>query len=576
MNKKYYINVEALTPICVGAGAESSWKEGIDYVVGHDQKLYHINLRKVKEQGFDMDVISDFLSKKKDRWVLTDFFGEKLYAVSDKSFDLPAKSSNGIVMFIKNQLTGNPVIPGSSLKGAIRSVIYKYLRGGDGDTRKKESDFFGKFDAGDDFFRFIQVSDIDFESTRLVNSKIFNLRIDDNKDWKGGWKNASKQTDETICLTKFNTIYETLVPNQKGFGSIALSLNLYDLYKKNVKQSDELSSVKRPIVANDISFLFHIINQHTKNYLLKELAFFSKYEAERTDEVVKNINSLIELIPQDDDSSYCIIKMAAGSGFHSMTGDWQYDDYDKTGFLKDKKKYKSRKIAIDGDHLSLMGFVEISVLSADELKDVEQEREKKREDMVNEIKEKEIKREKLEQEKAVSMAEKKLKETQYNDLISKGKAEVRNESWIQAQNYYLAAKLLFPNKNDVGDDLIDDIKKKIVHNRKIEESQKLKEILDKSLQDRYQQELNIFIDHQTKLHTLFSQVIKWMNKNNKLQLDKVEQQVLFDKIKNIYLNLKTKEQKGWNSKEKWKELNKIVSDETIASWFGKIVGRAEI
>jgi hypothetical protein len=63
----------------------------------------------------------------------------------------------------------------------------------------------------------------------------------------------------------------------------------------------------------------------------------------------------------------CILKMAAGSGFHSITGDWQFDDYSidgvdtsrkiSRGTLKNVKSAKSRKIAILNDNeFTLMGL----------------------------------------------------------------------------------------------------------------------------------------------------------------------------------------------------------------------------
>jgi hypothetical protein len=59
------------------------------------------------------------------------------------------------------------------------------------------------------------------------------------------------------------------------------------------------------------------------------------------------------------------MKMSAGVGFHSITGDWLYDDYcDEPGLWPaddrrnaGKKRYKSRKIAEYDNHLQLMGFV---------------------------------------------------------------------------------------------------------------------------------------------------------------------------------------------------------------------------
>ena len=69
--------------------------------------------------------------------------------------------------------------------------------------------------------------------------------------------------------------------------------------------------------------------------------------------------------------------MSAGVGFHSITGDWQFDDYDKTKMWADgrnagKKKYKSRKIAEYNNRLQLMGFVRLRSLSEQEASEREQ------------------------------------------------------------------------------------------------------------------------------------------------------------------------------------------------------------
>ena len=63
--------------------------------------------------------------------------------------------------------------------------------------------------------------------------------------------------------------------------------------------------------------------------------------------------------------------MSAGSGFHSITGDWQFEDYSRTGVWdfgrnQGKQKYESRKIAVYGEHFDLMGFVKLTAISEEE------------------------------------------------------------------------------------------------------------------------------------------------------------------------------------------------------------------
>ena len=81
------------------------------------------------------------------------------------------------------------------------------------------------------------------------------------------------------------------------------------------------------------------------------------------------IDRLQALIPADD--SCCLLKMSAGVGFHSITGDWQFPDYTDTDYYKDgrnqgKKRYKSRKTAEWKGRLCLMGFVLLRTLDEGE------------------------------------------------------------------------------------------------------------------------------------------------------------------------------------------------------------------
>ena len=150
-----------------------------------------------------------------------------------------------------------------------------------------------------------------------------------------------------------------MAPGISGSLAIALKQNAIGLLPS---KDFILCKEAKEYLLRDITVLFGIINEHTKAYLEKELDFFKKYnEADRTSEIIKNIEELIQRIPSDNSS--CLLKMAAGSGFHSITGDWQYDDYDKTGFngKTGKNKYKSRKIVEYNEKLSLMGFVELIV-----------------------------------------------------------------------------------------------------------------------------------------------------------------------------------------------------------------------
>ena len=128
---------------------------------------------------------------------------------------------------------------------------------------------------------------------------------------------------------------------------------------------------KKSIMSNlDIAAkLCRIINDHTLKYLDKEIAFFDTYK--EGDYSIAIYNNLAEIEEEcwhihENEPLSCIIKMSAGAGFHSITGDWQFE-----GYIEDQRHHmdrkrggelpKSRKIAVSSSKaFSPMGFVKLT------------------------------------------------------------------------------------------------------------------------------------------------------------------------------------------------------------------------
>ena len=365
---KYPIELEVITPLCVGAGNDNEWTRGIDYVQ-KDGKVYVLDIQKAVANGVNIDRLSNLFLKSDEQGICS-LLGGRLNEIAKYIFNAPQITINPIKTFLRTQLFDKPIVAGSSLKGSIRSALFNYLR-----TNEETNDeVFGRMKDGTDFMRFIRIADIEMPSTELVNSKIFNLRKE-GSTWYGGWKhggtdrNDNSHTDLNYMPTGFNTLYECVVPGKKGYGSISLAGKAFAVLAENTSAEISYPEKKEGLLAGDISHLFMIINDVTREYLRKERDFFQKYPAERSDELERNIDFLLSLIPTD--GSYCILKMSAGVGFHAITGDWQYDDYDDTDIWKDKrnfgkKRYKSRKTVEYDRHLQLMGFVKLRRLSDEE------------------------------------------------------------------------------------------------------------------------------------------------------------------------------------------------------------------
>lgn len=581
INEKYDLKIEVLTPLSIGAGSEKDWVKGVDFVVNKG-KIYKLNLKKIVKEGVNIDRMTSFFASKNEQGIINLITEPKLEKVSDFVMPLPADSPNDIKAFVKNQLTGKPILAGSSLKGAIRSILFDYLR----DSELDEKQVFGSSVKGDEFMRFIKISDAEFDGTSLVNTKIFNLQR--KRDWVGGWKHGGKETGDKFNPTGFNTIYEALMPSDVGCASFMVSnqflevdwRRFYDQWQRETRKDAE--TIKHLIAKveskktllrdeNSLNTLFKVINNHTKEYLEKEKAFFEKYSADKTDLIIESIDKLLNLIPSDN--SYCILKMSAGSGFHSITGDWQFEDYtiesitlkrnggtDKSfGYNIDGKKSKSaksRKIAVYGEHFDLMGFVKLTAIS---------EEEKEKEQLAREA----LARKQAETERKQRDEQERL-EKEFERFYKLAEDAFSAEQWSEVLQHIKSAVRIFPDRSSRFDSLksIANEYIKLQEQQKAIDEAKQKEDEERKIANKVS--LAEKIAGMNKIPTLCGNVKQWMKYNNLGELTEDDKVVLKSKLLDLGKSLKEKEfKKQMNSSIK--DLTLILGQDLAQQWFDEIV-----
>lgn len=554
-DKKYPIELEVITPVSVGSGNDNEWMRGIDYVQKNG-KVYVLDIQKAAEKGVDLDRLTSLFLKYDERGIC-DLLGNQLESVSRLVFKSPAYTTNSIKAFLRTQLYGKPLIAGSSIKGSVRSALFSYLR--KDETTNEE--VFGNMKDGTDLMRFIRIADIEMPSSILVNTKLFNLRKD-GSEWSGGWKHSMGETTSQFNPNGFNTLYECVEPESKGIGSIILAGGAFDLMSKNSDKALSHTQEKKKLLNGDIRSMFHAINFVTKDYLCKEKIFFEKYPAERSEELIDNIDYLLSLIPMDDSS--CLMKMSAGVGFHSITGDWQYDDYTETGIWPDgrnagKKKYKSRKTAEFNGHLQLMGFVRLRVLNKEEIGLYEQSLESEHASIIESIvapaRQREAERqEALEKELQRKQAAKEeaLKQQSYQDFINLAKQCYQNEQFDDAINNAKEASSLYPDKTEPIA-LIEQCQKA----KEIREYQKREQLLTAQ---KFNQPLSEVIKGKTSVGNLIGTTVKWL-KTEGNTFGETELQALLCEAR----KLPAKELKRINGKRS--ELTKSIGEEWTAKFF---------
>lgn len=567
VNKKYEIELEVLTPTSIGAGGEKEWVKGVDFIQ-KENKVYILSLRNMIKQGVDINQLSTYFANREDNQIAT-ILGNNIERVSDKIFTSTITTANNIKTCTKNELSGLPIIPGSSLKGALRSVLFNHLR----KNETKESEVFGSIKTGDEFMRFVKVSDFEFEKTELINTKIFNLR-GSGEEWSGGWKHSQSGRNATtnkFSPTGFNTIYEAISPNSKGFGSIMFAEKQFKMLGvRNQKYGEQKNDLL------NIQSIFKIINRHTKNYLNKQLDFFKAYPADESDKIIENIRYLINQIPNDN--SHCVIKMAAGSGFHSITGDWQYDkDFINTGTWSfgrniGKRKYKSRKIACNKDSMSLMGFVKIKITS-----DEEKEKEFHARKMKVEAERQRLEKIRLETEQLEK------NKTLYVQLVNEAVELIDTGEYEEAKKKCSEASELFP-KNQGHKNLLSTIDNQLQKIKREKEWELAKQKEAEEAIKRKQQQIEAglsflaeqYDDGRYKVADFKgakNRINSWLRKANIEKLPEDEWEALTVNLKRIYDNLKPKDKKPWMkaSDGVWRDVEKWVGKEEAIRIFDKTV-----
>ena len=541
INEVYQLDIVVLTPLHVGSGSEKDLVKGLDFVQNAG-RIYCLNQKKVLNE-IDISTLSTALLNKDESLLINKLAG-KLDKVSDAIYEMSTTSDSDIKSFFKNGLINKPVLPGSSVKGAIRSILFKYLKN---TFQNNEEAVFGRPDIGDTFMRFIKVSDAAFDQLKLSNTKIFNL-CKKGEVWRGGWQHSGNQSDPMFKPIGFNTFYEVLPP--KAFSKITLSLadKAFNNFSSINRQS--FGAKKEDIIHKPIEFLFSIVNQHTTNYIKKEIDFYTKFPNNETDAIISSLKSVLAQVPGDH--SWCVLKMSAGSGFHSITGDWQFAEYtEQPGLWQDnrnsgKKKYKSRKIAIgnstDKFRFSPMGFIKIGRKSKEELeKDrlelqakIEAER-KIREDHLKKVEQEEIERVKAIKEEKYRIEQLEIQRLQ--------KEADEHQAEIQRQ---------------------EELKQKLEADEK-ERMEKLRNKIEGGLS---------FLSTSKNIDDAKKRIDNWMKKAKITVLPENQHYYLKDAIIRFYNSSSPRDKKNWTNSPNtgpWHHIKGWVGNEIAFSWYENIL-----
>ncbi len=294
----------------------------------------------------------------------------KLSQVSSRTMPLHATNYNRIKT-LKEQLIdgmGHPLIPGSSIKGAIRTAILNILlkelnhnwkedelknRWGKFSDKNIQSRIFGN-DPNHDFMRFLKIGDALFDPGSLLAMSVLSMNY---------------LFDQTKRDEKFLLLTEAIAAKEET--SIRLKLDV-DHWKKNIEANEIRQSI--PEFMLDYESLFQAINSFTRDLVEGEIEFWDEDKnLNVVESYLDELENILKVI-KNCTAKETVLRLGHGSGWIFMTGGWiknnnfisddlyfQIEDATRPNNQRNYRDYffpKTRRMDEEGE---LMGFVKLSL-----------------------------------------------------------------------------------------------------------------------------------------------------------------------------------------------------------------------
>ncbi len=367
------IKYKTLTPIHIGSGRQ---------LQGNIEYLYFANEKciVVIDESKVLDIIG---LQEVDKWVsiitkredLLPYLQTRCTNLKADDIALRKMATLGKLPKSENNISeqvhsgnGHPIMPGSSIKGSIRTAIFNSLLENDNEivnepefTRAKRRDFktgISKFEdknllkhffgntANQDFLRLLQVGDVQFNNTVCMLSETLNTN-----------------GDEYLMKEKVKQFVECIPANTESIGKIHIPADL----KKQIKNINFIDYNLLEMI--DLPQIFATVNKLTDYLVSNEIDVYKDEnlpaDAQLLVETYQNILNEIANCSENE----CVIRIGFGSGFKFMTGDWvdfmNEDTYNDFLQIVQKPEYKdfpypkTRKTILEGN---LLGFVKLTIL----------------------------------------------------------------------------------------------------------------------------------------------------------------------------------------------------------------------
>lgn len=382
------IHVKTLTSVHIGSGETLQY--GTDIVPGKDSEGYglfgvvdpkkilnligeeHIGnwVSAIERKESSKSVIKQFAPHAE----LKDYSKRILLDYCDKV----AKVGDTIKEFIHDGM-GKPYIPGSSIKGAIRTAVLatmscnvknaeqkinsskKDRKTGKlklaANAKKIETSLFGA-DPNRDVFRFLQVGDAVFGSNYEVVLRMVNINERENASF---WDTSKPQ------------MIEALPADDETEFQMKISSDYYMFSKSKWPSNANCTIGNLPSEMQTLTSLFCTINDHTRHLVEEEIGYWEEREDKDDTEMVSDyigkMNDILSAINGCKKGRECVLRIGHGSGWRFVTGAWaeNLDNFESLVIPVSRPynvKYtqydfpKTRRV---DEQCELLGFVKLTI-----------------------------------------------------------------------------------------------------------------------------------------------------------------------------------------------------------------------
>jgi len=369
--------VEVLSPVYIGGAKENDYALGEDYFFDRETKEYCFFKKREVVKRFTAQQFSQYANKlaagllPEAAQLVAQVCGQSPKLIFKKLF-CPFEVQDNIKRHIADGL-GKTYLPGSTIKGALRSIIGKYIMQKTGKNEFREVDLFGKID--NNFMRLLQVADVALDTKGgIYPFKIYSGDVADNLllngtqlqyAGEGMWKHSRVGGHGEYFDEKgFVTFCECLPPTTRGNLRLNWADDLKNLF--GPRYSTHNLAISSQVEGHN---WMAIAGEQMNNYLTQEKAFYEKFYNEDFDDVFRILE---ELERHNNDQGAVVLRLGQGSGYHAITGNWKYADHTQTGRADNRGipinaiKYKTRKMAFHEKNNAeleffLPGFVKINI-----------------------------------------------------------------------------------------------------------------------------------------------------------------------------------------------------------------------